>query len=195
MRTYLLTFVIIVFGLSTALAQFNLGIKAGLNYSILTAREGQFDEKGVLGYQGGIWARIGKSVYFQPEMYVGTKSTDVKFTQTGTTVKQDGEIKFTTLDVPLLFGKQIGVEKLNFHFVVGPSFQFNLDDNNTAFNQATDPNFYNYRKMITNLQVGGGVDLGNVSVDLRYETGLQDINKNNGQHNNLIHFSLGYKLF
>ncbi|TAH00629.1 MAG: PorT family protein [Sphingobacteriales bacterium] len=175
-------------------AQFNLGLKAGINYSMISAREGQFDYKGLLGYQGGVWARFGKSIYFQPEVYVGTKNTDLKFTQINTTIKQDGEIKLTTVDVPLLFGKQIGIEKLNFHFVVGPSLQFILQENNTVFNQVTDPNFYNYRPFVANLQAGGGVDLGNLSIDLRYETGLQDINKSNGQHNNLIHFSLGYKL-
>jgi hypothetical protein len=172
MRSYFLTVVFFALVISSASAQINLGVKAGLNYSILTAKQGQFDEKGVLGYQGGIWMRIGKSIYFQPEAYVGTKSTDIKFTQTGTTIKQDGQVKFTTLDVPLLIGKQLGVEKLNFHFVAGPSFQFNLQENNTVFNQATDPSFYNYRDMVANLQVGGGVDLGNVSIDLRYETGL-----------------------
>lgn len=195
MRSFLLTLMIFGLGLGCASAQVHLGVKAGLNYSMISAKEGQFDEKGVLGYQGGVWARVGKSAYFQPELYVGTKSTDVKFTQIGTTLKQDGEIKFTTLDVPLLFGKQIGIDKLNFHFVVGPSFQFNLHENNTVFTQVTDPDFYNYKDVVANLQVGGGVDLGNVSIDLRFETGLQDINKSKGQHNNLIHFSVGYKLF
>lgn len=194
MKKLFLIVLLFAINITTGFSQFNLGLKAGLNYSMLSAREGQFDYKGALGYHGGVWARLGKSVYFQPEIYVGTKNTDIKFTQTGTTIKQDGEIKFTTIDVPLLFGKQIGVEKLNFHFVIGPSFQYILQENNTVSNQVTDPTFYNYRPFVTNLQAGGGVDLGKLSVDLRYETGLQDLNKNKGQHNNLIHFSLGYKL-
>ncbi len=194
MKKNILLAVLLFICCSTTIAQFNLGIKAGINYSMVSAREGQFDYKGALGYQGGVWARVGKSIYFQPEVYVGTKNTDIFFTQTGTTIKQEGKLKFTTVDVPLLFGKQIGIEKLNFHFVVGPSFQFNLQENNTVFNQFLNPDFYTYRPIIANLQAGGGVDLGNLSIDLRYETGLQDINKSKGQHNNLIHFSLGYKL-
>lgn len=195
MKKISLCFLMFVASFNYAFCQFNVGLKTGINYAIINAREGQFDYKGVLGYQAGVWARVGKSIYFQPEVYVGTKSTNVTFVQTGTTISQNGAIKFTTLDVPLLFGKQIGVSKLNFHFVVGPSLQFNLAENSSVFSQATDPSFYKYRPFITNLQVGGGVDLGNLSVDLRYETGLQDINTNNGQHSNLIHFSLGYKLF
>ncbi len=193
MKKNILLAVLLFLSCTSTFAQFNLGIKAGINYSMVSAREGQFDYKGVLGYQGGVWARFGKSIYFQPEVYIGTKNTDIKYTQTGTTIKQDGKIKFTTVDVPLLFGKQIGIEKLNFHFVVGPSFQYNLQEDNTI-NQVLNPDFYTYRPFIANLQAGGGVDLGNLSIDLRYETGLQDINKSNGQHNNLIHFSLGYKL-
>lgn len=193
-RFLLLTSLFFIAITSSTFAQFNLGIKVGLNYAIISAREGQFDYKGVLGYQGGVWARFGKDIYFQPEVYVGTKNTDIKITQIGTTIKKNGKIKFTTIDLPLLFGKQIGVEKLNFHFVVGPCLQFILQENNNIYNQVTNPDFYNYRPFVANLQAGGGVDLGNLSLDLRYETGLQDINKFNGQHNNLIHFSLGYKL-
>ena len=179
---------------TSTFAQINLGLKAGLNYSMISAREGQFDYKGAIGYHGGGWARFGKSVYFQPEAYLGSKNTDLTFKQTGTTISPQGKIKFTTLDIPLLFGKQIGIEKLNFHFVIGPSIQFILQQDNTIYAQLSDPTFYNYKPIVANLQAGGGVDLGNLSIDLRYETGLQDINKNKGQHNNLIHFSLGYKL-
>lgn len=186
--------VLFAINITNSFAQFNFGLKAGLNYSMISAREGQFDYKGAIGYHGGMWARFGKNIYFQPEVYAGTKNTDIQITQINTTISKEGKIKFTTIDIPLLFGKQIGIEKLNFHFVVGPSFQLTLQENNTVFAQITDPTFYNYRPFVANLQAGGGVDLGNLSIDLRYETGLQDINKNKGQHNNLVHFSLGYKL-
>lgn len=180
---------------NTVFAQFNVGIKAGLNYATIKAKNAQFEESGVLGYQAGVWARIGKSIYVQPEAYIGSKNTDIKFTQSGSTIEQKGSLKFTTLDIPVLLGKKFGVDKLNFHVVAGPSFQFNLDENNSAFSQATNPDFYKYRDFVTNLQIGGGVDLGNLSVDLRYETSLQDINTTGGQHNNLVHLGIGYKLF
>ena len=78
--------------------------------------------------------------------------------------------------------------------MAGPAFQFNLNDDSNAFAQAADPNFYKYRDFVTNLQAGAGVDLGNLSVDLRYETSLQDINKNDGIKQNLLHLSLGLKV-
>lgn len=176
-----------------AFAQFNLGLKAGLNYTTIKAQNQEFDENGVLGYQAGVWARIGKSFYLQPEIYLGTKGSTLEFTSGGNTV--DVKQKFTTLDVPLLLGTKFGTDKLNFRIMAGPAFQFNLDESNNAFSQAVDPNFYKYRDYVTNAQIGAGVDLGDLSVDLRYETSLQDINKNNGQKQNLLHLSVGFKLF
>jgi hypothetical protein len=178
---------------AAAFAQFNLGIKAGMNYATISAKNNQFNESGVLGYQAGIWARVGKVFYVQPELYLGSKGSKFTFTTVGN-ASVEAEQKFTTLDVPLLLGTKIGTNKFNARFMVGPAFQFLLDDNSSAFAQAVDPSFYKYRDFVTNLQAGVGVDLGNLSVDLRYETSLQDINSNDGQKQNLLHLSLGLKL-
>jgi hypothetical protein len=190
-----LTLVVAVVLLTSAatFAQFNLGLKAGLNYATISAKDNQFNEDGVLGYQTGIWARVGKVFYVQPEVYLGTKSSDFTFTTVGNLTVQENQ-KFTTLDVPVLLGTKIGTNKFNARLMAGPSFQFLLDDNNSAFSQAVDPSFYKYKDFITNLQAGVGIDLGNISVDLRYETSLQDINDNDGQKQNLLHLSLGFKL-
>src|SRR5690606_32553149 len=117
----------------------------------------------------------------------------IEFASGGSSV--DVKQKITTLDVPLLLGTKFGTDKLNLRIMAGPAFQFNLDEDNSAFNQATDPDFYRYRDFVTNAQIGAGVDLGSLSVDLRYETSLQDINKIDGQKQNLLHLSVGFKLF
>lgn len=190
----LLSFIVIAFA-SNTFAQLNAGIKAGLNYSTVKAESGEIDESGILGYQAGVWARVGNSFYFQPELYIGSKGADLEFTTANTTVRQSGKVRFTTLDVPLLLGTRVGMDKLNLRFMAGPSLQFNLDKNENVFSQATNPDFYKYEDFVTNLQLGAGVDVGNIAVDLRYETSLQDINKSNGQRQNLIHLALGFKLF
>ena len=186
-------FILVVSG--SAFAQFNLGIKGGLNYNTIKAENEEFDESGILGYQLGVWARIGKVVYLQPEAYIGTKGSKLRFKTLGTLTTVEEEQKFTTLDIPLLLGAKVGVDKLNLRFMAGPAFQFNLGDNGTSFNQAINPSFYEYRDFITNLQVGAGIDFSSLSVDLRYETSLQDINKNDGQRQSLLHLSLGFKLY
>jgi hypothetical protein len=47
------------------------------------------------------------------------------------------------------------------------------------------------------IQAGGGVDLGNLTLDLRYEAGLSNISESEkyNQKQNLFHLSLGFKLF
>ncbi|MBC7654894.1 MAG: PorT family protein, partial [Oligoflexus sp.] len=196
MKKLILIVAVIAMSSVGAFAQFNLGLKAGLNYNTIKAQNNQFEESGVLGYQVGAWARIGNKFYLQPEAYIGTKGADLKFQINGLggTSTAEEKQKFTTLDVPLLLGTKFGGEKLNFRIMAGPSFQFNLDDNSSAFAQATNPDFYKYRDFVTNGQIGAGVDVGNFSVDLRYETSLQDINKNDGQRQNLMHLSLGFKI-
>lgn len=187
---------LVIIGLShiSAHAQFNVGIKGGLNYSTIKAKDREIDKSGILGYNLGVWTRVGNSFYLQPEIYLGSKGAELKFQENGSSVEQTGKVKFTTLDVPVLLGTKIGLTNLNLRLMAGPSFQFNLDTDESAFKQATDINFYKYRSFVTNLQAGAGVDVGNLSVDLRYETGLQDINKNDGQKQNLVHLSLGWKI-
>lgn len=193
MKKLILAACLVLITSAAAFAQFNLGLKGGLNYTTIKAQDNQFDESGVLGYQVGAWARFGKIFYLQPEAYIGTKGSTFKF-QTGTTTVEEKQ-KFTTLDVPLLLGTKIGTDKLNFRIMAGPSFQFNLDDNSSAFDQATNPDFYKYKDFITNVQAGAGVDFGNLAVDLRYETSLQDINQNDGKKQSLLHLSLGFKIY
>ena len=177
-----------------AFAQFNVGVKAGLNYSTIKAKDQDIDKSGILGYNLGLWSRIGNGFYVQPELYLGSKGAELKFQEDGSAVEQSGKVKFTTLDLPVLLGTRIGMSNFNIRLMAGPAFQFNLDTDESAFNQATDLDFYRYRDFVTNLQAGAGVDVGNISVDLRYETGLQDINKNDGQKQNLIHLSVGFKI-
>ncbi|MEO5911775.1 MAG: porin family protein [Pelobium sp.] len=194
MKKLILVFCLIVITSAGAFAQFHFGLKGGLNYNTIKAQNNQFDESGVLGYQVGVWTRIGKSFYLQPEAYIGTKGSNIKFKVGNTTTTLEEKQKFTTLDVPLLLGTRIGGDKLNLRLMAGPSFQFLLDDNSSAFSQASNPDFYKYKDFITNGQIGAGVDFGNLSVDLRYETSLKDINKNDGQKQSLLHLSLGFKI-
>ncbi len=193
MKKILLLGVVMVFA-TNSFAQFNVGLKAGLNYSTIKAKNSEIDESGILGYHAGVWARVGGAFYLQPELYIGSKGADLEFRTANTTVTQSGKVKFTTLDVPLLLGRKIGFDNLNLRLMAGPSFQFNLDKNENVFDQATNPDFYKYEDFVTNLQLGAGVDVGNIAVDLRYETSLQDINKNKGQRQNLIHLGVGFKI-
>ncbi|MFD2161631.1 porin family protein [Paradesertivirga mongoliensis] len=180
----------------TTFAQFTLGLKTGVNLATLKGDVG--DESNRLGYQAGAWARFGGAgFYLQPEVYLGSKGGEFgSINQDGTTYHGEGKVNFTTLDIPVLLGNKFGFDKLNFRIMAGPVISFVLDKSaKENFEVATD--FNNYKDQTIGLQTGAGVDLGNISVDLRYEKGLSNINKSGqyDQKQNLWHLSLGYKLF
>lgn len=198
MKKIFLIAVFLLFGTFMTFAQmpnFNLGIKAGVNMAKLNTDFA--NEENRLGYQVGAWARIGAvGFYVQPEAYLGGKNNKFSFTSNNNNV--EGEARFTTLDIPLLLGSKIGTNKLNVRFMAGPVVSFLLDENTTfksAFTEATD--FQNYKNQAWGAQGGAGVDLGNLTIDLRYEAGISNLNQTDKyeQKQNLWHLSLGYKLF
>jgi len=199
MKKIIFSIVFLTLGWATSKAQtFNLGVKAGVNLAKLNADFAS--EENRLGYQIGAWARIGgASFYVQPEAYIGSKGNKfISFTQdNGNEVQAEGKVKFTTLDIPVLLGTKFGAKNLNFRLMAGPVISFILDENSTfssAYQQATD--FSNYKNQALGLQAGAGVDVGSISVDLRYEAGLSNISKSEKytQKPNLFQLSLGFKI-
>lgn len=187
----------------TAMAQlpsFAFGLKGGINFSSLKTKNDLTDQNSIMGYQAGIFSRIGAAgIYFQPELYLGSKGNEFLRIEdnSGTDFTAKGKVKFTTLDLPLLLGTKIGPNKLNLRFMAGPVMSFILDENETfakIYQDVTD--FGNYKKQTLGLQAGTGVDLGNLTVDLRYEAGLSNVSQSEkySQKQNLFHLSLGIKL-
>ena len=201
MKKLILISSLLLIGSITAMAQlpsFSLGIKGGANYSQLKSDSDITDKNSILGYQLGIWTRVGVAgFYLQPEAYFGSKGGKIPivFKPNGTEVEADGEVKFTTLDVPILIGTKIGTNNLNLRLMAGPVISF-LVDQNTDVNEVFD-RLQGYKDQALGLQAGAGVDLGNLSVDLRYEAGLSNISESEkyNQKQNLFHLSLGFKLF
>lgn len=189
----------LLLGTITTFAQLpgvKLGAKTGVS---LASLKGHFaEESNRLGYQAGIWIRFGGAgIYVQPEGYLASKGGEFgRIKQNGNTYEGSGKIDFTTIDVPVLFGKKFGAEKLNFRLMAGPVMSFVLDKNfKENYDVVTD--FNNYKNQTLGLQYGAGVDLGNLSFDLRYESGLTNIEKSGkyDQRQNLWHISIGYALF
>jgi hypothetical protein len=190
---------LLLLGAVTTFAQlpaFHMGLKTGANLATL---KGDVDsESNRLGYQAGIWARVGGAgVYLQPEVYIGSKGGKFgSFNQNGTAYNGDASVNFTTLDIPVLLGKKFGFDKLNFRVMTGPVVSFVLNKD-AKENYATATNFKDYKNQTLGLQSGAGLDLGNLSFDVRYEKGISNIS-NSGQYDqrqNLWHLSLGYRLF
>jgi hypothetical protein len=195
MKKYLLSIALLVAVCISAQAQFSLGIKGGVNFSKITTDN--LKQSSVAGYQAGLFARIGGAFYLQPEVYVSSSGGKFDFDNNDNTTTTNGKVTFTNLNVPLLIGHSFGTKDLNFRLMVGPVYSYelsksqNFDDNvNGAFND-----FGKYNNSTLGFQAGGGVDIGAITADLRYEGGLSKINSNYGQRQNLWALSVGFKFF
>lgn len=136
--------------------------RPGLNYS---ANGDYFESIGDaarepdrnVGYHLGLYGKIGVSrIYFRPELvYTKTKSD-----------YQGDKFDVSKLDAPLLVGvKVIGP----LHVFAGPAFQYILD---TEFDGIGIDDIENDFSVGAN--IGAGVNLGRLGVDIRYERGFND---------------------
>ncbi len=137
------------------------GIKAGLNYggngdyfnSISEAYENP--DKNI-GYHFGLYGKIGDRLYLRPELvYTQLKSG-----------YDDGDFKMSKLDVPILVGAKI-IGPLN--VFAGPAFQYIVD---TDFKDITIGDVEN--DFSVGLNIGAGLTLGKLGVDIRYERGFSE---------------------
>jgi hypothetical protein len=194
MKKYLLSAAaLLIISISAQAQSSTFGIKGGINFSKINSDN--LNESTVTGYQAGLFARFGSSFYVQPEVYVA--SSGGKVNGNVGTAAYNGDIKFTTLNVPLLLGKSFGDENLNFRLMVGPVYSYIMDqDKNFSANfSGAYADFGNYNNSTLGYQAGAGVDIGPITADVRYEGGLTEINKNYGQKQNLWAVSVGFKFF
>jgi hypothetical protein len=193
MKKYVLSAMLLAaIGFSTK-AQVSLGIKGGVNYSKISSDN--FHGTSVAGYQAGLFARFGGGFYVQPELYVSSKGGKFDSNQNGT--DYSANVKFTSLNVPLLFGGSFGDKDLNFRIMAGPIYSYLMnkhEDFSQNFSNAY-ADFGNYRNSTLGYQAGAGVDIGPITADLRYEGDLTKVNENYGQRQNIWALSVGFKFF
>jgi hypothetical protein len=206
-KLLILIFVLCVAKLNISQAQFTLGIRGGVNLAQLKTDfksqsfgdnlQQSLDTK--LGYVGGIYARIGSKFFIQPELIFSAKGGSINVLKTGSTT-QTFDIEYTNFDIPLLLGYKFGPIRIN----AGPMASFKVSSNglDDALKTYSSNVGESFKNAAYGYQVGGGVDVGSFSVDLRYEGSLSEVtivdltNKVNfSQKGNLWQLTLGLKLF
>lgn len=195
MKKLILSALFVCFNLvafSQVLPSFQLGLKAGTNLSKLST-DNTFSSDNRAGYYAGLWARIGAAgIHLQPELYLTGKNTTLKASN-----GDENKVKFTSLDVPVLVGTKIGAAGVGIRLNTGPVVSFILDDEQSFGQAAGDVFKGNFKGQNFAWQFGAGLDIGNLGLDLRYETGLSKIGKDGYNDAKLSLFTLGlaYKLF
>jgi hypothetical protein len=191
MKKCLLSLILLIAASISARAQFDLGVKGGVNFSNIDAN--QLDKSTKTGYQVGAFLRVGSAFYLQPEVYLG--STGGNFSAPSNS-DASASVRFTTLNAPLLLGHEFGTSSTNFRLMVGPVYSYLMNKNESFsqnFNNAYH-DFGNYNNSTLGYQAGAGVDFAGFTADLRYEGGLSKLNPNYGQRANIWSVSLGFKL-
>jgi len=160
-------------------AQIDFGIKGGVNYN--NNGDATFSSTGddvingadsKTGYHFGIWFRGDLPIvglYLRPEIiYTEAKSEYTNLNNNTFTINTSStDYDFKKIDVPVLVGKQF------FGFAnafIGPSFQYILEDEFKFSNITTD----DFDKFSVGVQMGFGIEIGNLGVDVRWERGLSE---------------------
>lgn len=122
-------------------------------------------------------------------MYLTSKNVQVSENGSETTAK------FTSVDVPLLIGGKIGAFGLGGRFYTGPVISFALNKDQSFGGAVGNAFSLNYRDQNFAWQVGAGLDIKKISLDLRYEAGITKQDYGPGQTRiNLFNLSLAYRL-
>ncbi len=189
-----------LFALNAWAQNVDLGLKAGVVFNAdkgaIKALNGAIEEKGKgsVGFQAGAMARIkAGGIYIQPELlYTSFKN---EFEDSGTNV----DVKKNRLDLPINIGKTFAMGLIQVQ--TGPVFSLNFEDKIDAdgmdFPDATERD-----EIGLGWQIGTGINIKGLNVDLRYEFGL---NKNITKYNiagagefqtenrtNMLNLSVGY---
>ncbi|WP_340065445.1 outer membrane beta-barrel protein [Ascidiimonas aurantiaca] len=138
------------------------GLKGGLNYN----SNGEYfrdagaiaeDPTANVGFHLGVWGKVDLgTLYLRPELvYTKTKSD------------YDGDkFDMSKIDVPLLVGLDV-IGPLS--VFAGPSIQYILD---TDLDGITLNDVEN--DLTVGFNIGAGLNIGNIGIDLRYERGFSD---------------------
>ena len=141
--------------IATSQAQVSVGIKVAgnmTNYQKLTT--------GNFGIEPGIFLRLGKNFYFQPEVSYVFKSSTFKdvVNEFSTNVR----LKQHFVSVPVLLGYHfINKDNFKLHLTLGPRFDFKVSDN-------IEGSDWKANSLQWGGQVGLGVDLWRFTLDASY---------------------------
>ncbi|SDK33337.1 Outer membrane protein beta-barrel domain-containing protein [Catalinimonas alkaloidigena] len=193
MKKALFVLIFCLVGAHASRAQFTIGPKVGVNYSNLSSNLQSLEDEPITGFHAGVFARLGGRLHLQPEAYLIRRGSDLRFKDTGHELLR-GEVRYNSIDVPILLGyKLIDGGLVNLRLMGGPVASFIMSTDEDGVTEWPSEN-NRYEDQVWGIQGGLGLDVGNLTLDVRYETGLQDINQGLRQRPHTFNVSLGWKL-
>ena len=173
MKKVILMILLFIGGIQFTQSQIQFGIKGGVNYNSKSISNVSNDilsgAKSKTGFHAGIWLR-GKipiiGLFIQPELVYTQLSNEVIYLPKSTNPTTTS-YEFRKIDIPILLGKKVfGVGRI----FAGPSFQYVLDGDFSL----SDIKDVKSDGFTLGMQLGAGVDLGKLGLDIRWERGFSD---------------------
>lgn len=185
---------------------FSMGVKLGYNVTLEREQvfsstvDQLFDVRGNIqnGFHAGVYARIGRRLYAQPEVNYNYYTYNSAIKNNGTLV--DKKYTISTVDVPVLVGFSI----INSNFfklrvMAGPRFSFNAGSTKAS---SWDAFSESVRDTRVGLDCGVGVDIWRFNLDVRYNL-FSDIYKRQTVEGDVLkskplnqfEVSLGFRIF
>lgn len=201
MKTIILIILIIASGLTVkSQSVFSLGPKVGYNSYSLTDNMDSVKSSIQNSFQIGAFIRVGSKVYFQPEANYQVEKSTVDKSIGLSILSQDVTMK--SIKIPALIGvKLINGSVFNLRLFAGPAFNYILEKkiNPAALNELWPIYSVDDLKNSTwSVQMGAGLDVLFLTLDVRYEMGIENTYSGNSDlnmKNNMFNVSLGLKLF
>lgn len=177
--------------------QFNFGVKAGYNASVLSSNYDAVKSSFNSGFHVGVFARVGKRLYVQPEVYYALQTS--MFSDEGSTWKE--KVTIGSMDIPLLLGfKIIKSKPVNLRLMAGPVASFVVNRKIKELGDVTGPlQEADIHNLNWGIQAGAGLDILFLTLDVRYQVGLNNVIKEVqtkawNSKNNIWVVSLGFKI-
>lgn len=182
-KNYIVLFMILACLIPSAQAQFQLGIKGGLNFATISGATSGFDVKNNTGWHAGLMAEVKLPVIgVEGDVLYSRKGFKVKEPNTGLSIATN----LTYIDIPIV--AKFYIAKV-FNLQLGPQFSINtsakalgVDISNTI--KSSDVSGV----------LGLGFELSKLSLSARYTLGFTDINDPSGtdsNKNNVFQLSAG----
>lgn len=203
MKKYLILLIALLASTATYAQFFTIGPKVGFSNSRFSLDEARQIRAGqsTVGFHVGAFTRFSfLGLYAQPEILFTQAGGQIEIKdQVGENFSQVQELTYNKLDVPVMLGFRVGsVFRIN----AGPSFSLILDQD--ARTEGTTEEVRNrYESSTVGYQIGGGLDIGKVVLDIRYEGNLSKLGDSvqlggrrfdTDYRNNQFSVSLGFKL-
>ncbi|WP_395767765.1 porin family protein [Aquirufa sp.] len=164
---------------------FRLGIKGGVNLTELKTEGLTYrgigyvvDEnlKGKTGYVGGIYMRLGRKVFVQPEFLVSYKNGSINLPKSVSTGSLQLDINYSSIDLPIMLGYRLGP----LHVMAGPVASYSIASSGSIA-QAIREKFPTVKDAVSqayfSYTAGGGIDLLGFTLDIRYEGNITDLSR------------------